>query len=153
MSIHTFTQRRKDKWLAALRSGEYKQGRGALVLIENERPATAEEAAAFVEERYGGGRINGRPAWRVNGDIYVEVDPVELFCCLGVYREVCGSPLSNVADDGLLITYEVDESGDALSAVRGLSKEVQDELAKMNDNGADFNIIADYIEANITAVQ
>jgi hypothetical protein len=113
----------KAKWLAALRSGSYQQGRGALLHCGD-------------------------------GD--------KEYCCLGVLGRLCG------CGDGTL------ESGQVLDDINmahvlgpwsppGLGRRffqfdpgrrdthvtIQRRLAAMNDAGASFSQIADWIEANL----
>jgi hypothetical protein len=100
----TMTQAQKDKWLEALRSGRYPQGKCCL-------------------------HKNGK------------------FCCLGVYAHaVCGfDPMSLLYTASLSGSLEINDLGE------DFGNSVQVELASMNDNGQDFESIANFIEANIPA--
>ena len=94
----------KAKWVAALRSGTYQQGR--LLLHE------------------GGA-----------------------FCCLGVLWDCSGKPWDNkrtgVAD------YGYDTFDELFCAAFGIPSERSRELARMNDDGVSFEVIADYIEREL----
>jgi hypothetical protein len=108
----------KQKWIAALRSGDYKQARATL--------------------HHDGS-----------------------YCCLGVWCAVNGytvgedsiiedgdtKPYSGflVAPDGSRQDCELVVKSEAI----GVSTEMQMDLATMNDNGASFSDIADWIEAYI----
>jgi len=110
----------KQKWLDALRSGEYKQGKDQL-----------------------------RSSWD---------DPA--YCCLGVLRDISGRGRW-VADKfvgrGESLFYGSERSdGDGRNEGRyllgmryGIGDKVMGDLMTMNDEGLDFNAIADHIEKNV----
>jgi hypothetical protein len=62
------------------------------------------------------------------------------YCCLGVLQAI--RPALSRSQYGQLID-------DSEAAEMGLSHDNQTQLADMNDGGADFGKIADYIEANL----
>lgn len=102
----------KRKWVEALRSGEYKQGRQQLRTASDE------------------------------------------FCCLGVLCDVVGVRwVQDAKLRGYMAETDDDESGLWLPDGLGLGIENLDIeegiLAKMNDGGASFSEISDYIEAHI----
>jgi hypothetical protein len=100
----------RDKWVAALRSGEYKQARGWL--------------------SHKGG-----------------------YCCLGVLCDVAG--LSRNHRDPVEFVFNDAGRDDDEMILGALRKDVDGDgdyakrLAELNDNGASFDEIADYIEAHI----
>lgn len=101
----------KAKWVAALRSGTFVQGKEHLK-----------------RESTGGAT----------------------FCCLGVLCEVAGVALIKSITD----YYTEDNPMSAYLGVKamkaiGLSPAEQDTLARMNDEGTPFSVIADYIEVNL----
>ena len=102
----------KAKWIAALRSGGYKQGQNFLAADDT-------------------------------------------FCCLGVLCDVAGLPYT--LNDGAR-TYEFGEGRESAEMIRGDLRSSIDApacadcaatLAEMNDDGASFAEIADYIAINI----
>jgi len=105
----------KRKWLKALRSGEYRQGRGKLV---SERGTN--------------------------------------FCCLGVLADVMGCEWQPDANEfsSMLVPIlpgarkPLASDGDEMLDEKriGLSSAKQNKLAELNDGGAPFAVIADYIE-------
>lgn len=114
MSYTKMDPEQKAKWLEALRSGRYKQGRGALSGI-------------------GG------------------------FCCLGVFCDVVDSAgwrpavlgaMAWTTGSGYLTTPSTTFIPREL-AYPGLGALVQSRLAEMNDNGASFEEIANWIEKNL----
>jgi hypothetical protein len=105
-----------EKWVAALRSGEFPQGKGKL--LEN-----------------------------------------GTYCCLGVGGKICGATDEMLADAGGFLfrnrsgrkyfSEEVDAAiPDGLREGQGFNL-LTDRLYKMNDNGASFPEIADWIEQNV----
>jgi hypothetical protein len=106
----------KAKWVKALRSGEYKQARAALI---------------------DGDGMGGRS-----------------FCCLGVLCDVLGTQWDLEAAEGVYDGMQVRApcgwylSREMLEAV-ALDENTQRTLAKMNDNGGTFAIIAEHIERNL----
>lgn len=99
-----FTAELKAKWLEALRSGEFKQGKSRLVDC-------------------------GR------------------YCCLGVLAAV-----SDFTSDSGIFLYS-DKLRQVGNGDAFLDSSVQSRLANFNDEGRPFAEIADYIEANIPAVE
>lgn len=97
----------KRRWVEALRSGKYTQGKGKL--FEDYKNA---------------------------------------FCCLGVLCDIQGIPR---ADIGLYsITPFTMDGVPGFEAIHGvIPDDVASNLAGMNDKGEDFNVIANYIEANL----
>lgn len=73
-------------------------------------------------------------------------------CCLGVLEIVSGVPSR---DKEILASRPVSKYGDEIDegAYQFLPQPVQVDLARLNDRGSDFSEIADYIEANIPAVE
>ena len=76
------------------------------------------------------------------------------FCCLGVLCDVSGAQWNGDGEHGTLDSFDVkrvDEAflSDWMLKRVGLSDEEQKELAKRNDKGESFEMIADYIEANL----
>ena len=103
----------KDKWLQALRSGEYRQ---TTELLRD-----------------------------------VDFADVPGFCCLGVLGDVCG--LAVWHESGALVledeVYDTEYDAKAL-ALLGLDEDTQNDLINLNDTQrADFNEIANWIEANV----
>jgi hypothetical protein len=89
----------KEKWITALRSGQYNQTEGHL-----------KNTAGY--------------------------------CCLGVLREIMDpSDFSESKDGGLLSPKQL--------AKCNLDYRMQNQLAKLNDNGSTFAEIADYIEKRV----
>lgn len=102
----------KSKWVAALRSGNYKQAQGVLYR------------------------------------------PSEGYCCLGLLCEVAGAQYEKHRSDWWpVIDGERADRGNGdeyLSESRfAIEAEVQERLAKMNDDGRSFDEIADYIEKHL----
>jgi hypothetical protein len=105
----------KAKWIAALRSGEYKQGKN--VLYDRHRDS---------------------------------------FCCLGVAGYLMGIPKDAMRSSGYL-GFNLDEDYCPMpdNGPKLLVKEyrafndIPSQLAKMNDDGYSFDVIADYIEKNL----
>lgn len=112
----------KRKWVKALRGGEYQRGKNRLV-----------------------------------------ADAGEHFCCLGVLADIQGCrwlenghgelhPIMPRAKEIFSAGADGDPAdGEYLQPRRagGLDIKVQMRLARMNDKGASFNRIADYIEQNL----
>lgn len=81
----------------------------------------------------------------------------EKFCCLGVLADIQGCEwMPDKGDLGMVPIRKdgrgiVNGSDDMLPTRRagGLSKDAQEKLAQMNDDGASFKEIADHIEANL----
>lgn len=135
----------KDKWLAALRSGEYLQGVGRLYA-----------AGCCCGEYQGVGRL------------YAAADG---YCCLGVLAKVAGLPIYNLDGDG---DGEVDIDGIGVTQEEAKKNKYSpiwqlvvnpefspnnsvapidfDGLIEMNDSGKSFTDIADKIEKQIVAV-
>lgn len=106
----------KQRWLDALRSGKYKQGKRYL-----------------------------RAASKQNHDSYA-------YCCLGVLCDL----MNPKGWRGSLFTWsspadqKIGYLPDSLGRELGLPHELQCSLAQMNDSDeADFNEIAEWIEANL----
>jgi len=99
----------KARWVAALRSGKYRQGKMAL------RQETGK------------------------------------YCCLGVLYEQAGGEWgrSSFCGDVATITYDFALLPEAFLQRVSLTDGQQHTLSKMNDDGATFAEIADYIEANL----
>lgn len=104
----------KQKWVAALRSGEYVQGRAKLR----------------------------------SGD--------DQFCCLGVLCDVLvqdgelPEPVYASGCNDFEYNYSATNLPESTREDLGISPEGQDRLMRMNDHeGASFDIIANYIEANL----
>lgn len=74
----------------------------------------------------------------------------ECFCCLGVLADVMGANWRENEIDGCQLEAS-DESllSDEAAEKFGLTYKNQEVLAKMNDQGCAFPIIADYIEKNL----
>ena len=89
----------KEKWIAALRSGEFRQTKDNLHSHDG-------------------------------------------FCCLGVLRHIA-DPADERTEE-----YEQLLSDEQLQGF-GFSHRIQEHLAQMNDDGESFDVIADYIEANL----
>lgn len=109
-------KRIKAKWLEALRSGKYKQGRERLRDV-NKGTATYE------------------------------------YCCLGVLADCAAMDwdqrFANV-DDEVMPLCEMDLLPTNVADRRyGLDLVAQKELAEMNDEGATFTVIADWIEQEL----
>lgn len=101
----------KSKWIAALQSGNYQQGRSFL-------------------------RITSRDG--------------EQFCCLGVLCEVAGVPRWKGDDNSYVFgPDELEDRGSGF--IEGPLADGIDQrpLAALNDVGASFAVIADYIEKHI----
>lgn len=106
----------RDKWVEALRSGDYEQGMDALC-------SPSEDSDGFK------------------------------YCCLGVLFEVENGEDAWI-DPGpgfsLEVKQPVAEEYSACSFYQGpLARDAASELAKMNDNGASFKAIADWIEEKV----
>lgn len=103
----------KTKWVAALRSGDYRQVEGLL-------------------------RSQAK-----NGSCS--------FCCLGVLADVAGADWeSGLLKTGQFISDPDEEVlSDGAEQLFGLNSHEQSTLAEMNDRGDSFDVIADYIEANL----
>ena len=73
------------------------------------------------------------------------------YCCLGVAFEVANGEDAWIASDDAAFGDELfgDYTDESLWAPPGLSWEVANILAVMNDGGKTFDEIADYIEANL----
>jgi hypothetical protein len=76
------------------------------------------------------------------------------FCCLGVLCDTQGTQWTGENDMGLLDGAQVRDVGRSYLSPTilkrfGLEEEEQITLAEMNDNGRDFDEIADYIEKNL----
>ena len=114
----------KTKWLAALRSGEYQQARAALIKFDDENQPS--------------------------------------YCCLGLLEVIAGDcpmPLDKLGDytDELGYSPAVEDSNFDFShpeygSERGLSIEIRDQLAQLNDGVNDvkpltFAELADHIES------
>lgn len=95
----------RAKWLAALRSGKFKQGAGALF---------------------------ARPVKRHKSDPSAENpnEDFQRYCCLGVAGRVCRIPAKKMADSGMFIGPKFFELPKALLPLTG---ELADELASKND--------------------
>ena len=74
------------------------------------------------------------------------------FCCLGVAANIAGVPCEH-NEDWSAYDYKFDENTLLFATIpngwNGITYEEGDSLAKMNDNGATFEEIADYIEENL----
>ena len=119
----------KIKWLAALRSGLFKQTQSTLF------------------------RAKGDVIKRYLTDEHPRIVEEDCYCCLGVLCKVLG--LGFIAPNGR--QYLQDSSGSITGCWAGLSDEAMQKadihdtmrLVGMNDNdGADFNEIAEYIDEN-----
>lgn len=117
----------RDKWTAALRSGQYRQCSEALCKF------------ARSEDEYG--------------EEVVDEDSAK-FCCLGVLGDILGvdrhelakhSTLSDIKRDDLLGPWGENFE----SSVPASWSTVQQQLAGKNDNDVKFPEIADWIEANV----
>lgn len=108
----------KRKWVKALRSGEYLQGRGQLVSDDGKN-----------------------------------------FCCLGVLADVMGCEWQESTSEFCSTLVPILPRGRKPLAIRGedflsvaktrLRHNVQGKLASMNDDGASFKKIAQFIEDEI----
>jgi hypothetical protein len=98
----------KAKWVAALRSGEYKQGSGTMY----------------------------------NPD-------ADCFCCLGVAGVVCGVPLHELRYNAFFTDTESPVAEYGYPTLLCNCVKVSGNLVELNDMGAPFSVIADYIEANL----
>lgn len=100
----------KTKWVKALRSGDYRQGKSVL-----------KRSTKSLGEQY---------------------------CCLGVLCEVAGLTAHKVntewyyAESRVQLPYE-------LRTELGINSSEQNHLIGMNDEGNNFNTIADWIEENL----
>lgn len=134
----------KKEWMAALRSGEYEQGKEAL------RPAVVDEYDDDNEP--------------------LSFKPTNTFCCLGVLCDILakkgrGVWVDDISGDGQLFRYKSSDASpsfhadldteatgllpDAMAADLGISREVANNLARLNDNGEPFQVIADTIEREV----
>lgn len=112
----------KKKWVAALRSGDYKQGQGGLKQIVRMLHGLAEDEVqhcclGVLQE------VLGTPQWR-------EEEQTAWF--FGTQED-----------------YHHGYLTDPVLAKVGLSDDDQRTLATKNDTGLSFNEIADYIETNL----
>lgn len=112
---------KKQAWIKALLSGEYKQGIGTLKKVET--------------------------VYKEDGSYDLETQ----HCCLGVLCEAVPGiarvegTFIKVAGSGNLSAFD-----DSEAAAIGLPPDVQTELIKLNDDEArDFAFIAGYIEAKV----
>lgn len=96
----------KAKWVAALRSGAYEQGRKALLSSDGMR-----------------------------------------YCCLGVLADICGFALHPLAPGRY--TDMGDKMYPILHSLYGTMDGAAKRAVRMNDEGASFADIADYLEANL----
>lgn len=133
----------KARWTTALRSGHYAQGRGSLLQY------------AFVSD---GRRLEGH---------YDTTAPIG-YCCLGVGADDCLDGAFSESGDEYITTdgttYDgegsyyvqdaLDDLGEYVHAhpeyLFGMDHETINHLIDLNDNlDADFNTIADWIEAHL----
>jgi hypothetical protein len=116
------TLEEKKQWVEALRSGRYQQAKGCLELPLSD----------------GQGNLTG-----TLGN-----------CCLGVLRRECGLVGQVNASRAFLANYSLfNQKQDPPTAFRyKLPQRAQQELALKNDGGDTFEMIADYIEARIPAI-
>ena len=114
----------KKKWLKALRSGEYEQGQGCLVNDKDQFCCLGVACNLVVDEGVG--------EWRKEGDDWTFNTKTESDC-MYLPREVRERALH----DGDHFTWANDWSAEELR------------LAALNDNGESFEVISDYIEANL----
>jgi hypothetical protein len=117
----------KRKWVEALRSGRYKQGRGVLRSSDDEFCCLGVACDLFGEEEWSPGvacDLFGKGEWSPR--------PV-LDCYMYEHKGVKNAvlPVPSVLDKV------------------GLSSRTAGYLAVMNDNGATFPEIADYIEEHL----
>ena len=111
----------KRKWVKALRSGEYQQAQGTL----------------FIDEK----------------------GEVTAHCCLAVLLAECRPAAFDGRTPGfwpednphVIVGDDQDEGkiADDLAVLFDLDQNSQDTLAEMNDEGSDFDTIADWIETNL----
>lgn len=125
----------KQKWIGALRGGQYQQGTGQL--------------KGYRTDHYD------------EDENHVLEDPE--YCCLGLLAEVAGLPVESYSGEAFLGDCNpLDTCGlgsekgdpsdpDYSSEDPGTHTTIQRKLAAMNDNGKSFAEIADWIEANIPA--
>lgn len=128
----------KNKWIAALRSGEYIQGKEFLMSsnsIDRE----------FDED---------------GNEIFVDTPDIQYkFCCIGVAGFICGIPKLRLFKNPIFASSE-DWSKEELETIPELLRggclreisdynEIVDDLTQMNDSGKTFQEIADYIENNL----
>lgn len=108
-------------WADALRSGDYKQGKGTLVgVIAPEDLATGDSAHPGTEE-------DAEP-----GEIVVH-------CCLGVACDLADAW-------GAVDEYEVTDVPAIVDDLFGLDEREREALASANDGGQDFHQIAGLVE-------
>lgn len=112
----------KDKWVAALRSGKYQQGKYAL----RKRYTPESHGASF-----------------------------EQFCCLGVLCDLVQpegwEAISHPDEDGDKVYHENKDNlpSTAIQMLVGLSERTCEDLAAMNDEDANFESIAAFIEESL----
>jgi len=106
----------KSRWIAALRSGKYKQAQSVLM------------------KRSDTGKIKG-------------------YCCLGVLARVEGARFdqSGRPHVGGVSVKQINNDELLDEAWSGLSYNIQDTLARMNDDGMSFKKIATWIKKNVKA--
>jgi hypothetical protein len=114
----------KDKWVDALRSGNYVQTEGTLCQVEDGPDGV-----------------------------------VDTYCCLGVLCElvpgIIKEELDDDDDDGIVFQYTYNKTSGIgrlprdISGIAHLSVGVETTLVQINDDGASFEEIADYIENNL----
>lgn len=150
----------KEKWLAALQGGEYKQTRGEL-RGANVVEYMAIEAGASTPD----GWTNPSQGGAFSGFVY-RGTPGLGHCCLGVLADImypggwtapseCESDEDDSDDCPCSAEWEHEfDNGekmlsDGALAAAYLNEDEQNELAQMNDGGKDFATIAAYIKENL----
>ena len=135
---HNMSDETINKWLVALRSGDYDQIPEMLFGTHTKFSTELDDWGDPMDE------------WEVEG-----------FCCLGVLGNICGAPVSRLQDGGFLDKELLDMTGmlegeiytDPANNIPPGNKEcpetLQSLLARMNDEEWTFNQIADWIEENL----
>ena len=121
----------KSQWVAALRSGEYKQGIGALI-------------------------DDGRPDAPIADRLFCCLGVLGLICGTSPDEMYAESTLDEIHRADLLGPWSIEEDGDAEhfdSSIPETQTTLQRKLAAMNDNELSFSEIADWIEKNVPVDQ
>lgn len=161
----------KDKWLAALRSGEYKQARGKLKNGEHiEYVEVTDEMREFAKRNLPGPHVlqDGTGVYVAKTLTSEGEERVTAWknlngighCCLGVLLDITsgsdwtlGCPECEEEDHDSSEWQHPHDDGAGLIAgpedVVGLETDDMNKLAELNDSGNDFSVIADWIAANV----
>ena len=120
----------KKKWLKALRSGNYDQGKGTLCSIAEDGEASYCCLGVLVEEE------QGEDVWVKNKICYTSYDPYHI---------------RGTNNDGSLTTVLAKRAGlHGVTSTSNVNEDIEEELIALNDEAeATFEEIANFIEKNL----